>query len=61
MKMRHQAIPADPKDKTSAPPLEQRVLAKVIYDGGEKIFWFRKVRRKVRTADRATPAQIHVY
>jgi len=39
MKMRHRAIPGDPKDKSASLPPDQRVHVKVAMD---KVFWFRK-------------------
>ena len=48
MKMRHHALPADPKDKTSSIPPTQRLHLKVIAlnttPPTEQIFWIRKVR-----------------
>lgn len=48
MKMRHRAIPGDPKDKMSAPPLEERLHVKVLVNDTqtEKVFWLRKVRSR---------------
>jgi hypothetical protein len=47
MRMRHRAVPADPKDKPGSIGVDQRLHVKVRCkgDGGaiEKIFWFRKV------------------
>ncbi|KAF7338517.1 AN1-type zinc finger protein 1 [Mycena venus] len=44
MKMRHSAVPADPKDKTAGIPLDDRVHVKVaVDDSAEKVFWVRKV------------------
>jgi hypothetical protein len=50
MKMRHSAIPANPKDKSSSTPVDQRLHVKVQLVGlsseitsNEKVFWFRKV------------------
>jgi hypothetical protein len=47
MKMRHRAVPADPKDKPGSIGIDQRLHVKVRYKGDremvEKIFWFRKV------------------
>ncbi|KAF8061042.1 hypothetical protein FPV67DRAFT_319621 [Lyophyllum atratum] len=44
MKMRHRAIPGDPKDGPSSAPLDQRLHVKVVIEGGsEKVFWFRKM------------------
>ncbi|KZT03417.1 uncharacterized protein LAESUDRAFT_368461 [Laetiporus sulphureus 93-53] len=45
MKMRHRASPADPKDKASAVPIEQRLYAFVSVDNSGTIgepYWFRK-------------------
>jgi hypothetical protein len=50
MKMRHRAIPGNPQDRTSSPPIDQRLHVNVRVDpevsgDGEKerSFWFRKV------------------
>lgn len=47
MKMRHHALPADPKDRTLSIPHTQRLHLKVIAVDDtpptEKIFWLRKV------------------
>jgi hypothetical protein len=47
MRMRHRAMPADPKDKPGSVGVDQRLHVKVSRRGGpegiEKIFWFRKV------------------
>lgn len=43
MKMRHRAIPGDPKDRNASIPPDQRHHVKVVTDNTEKIFWFRKV------------------
>jgi hypothetical protein len=46
MKMRHRAVPADPKDKPGSIGIDQRLHVKVSCKGeeaAEKIFWFRKV------------------
>jgi hypothetical protein len=47
MKMRHRAVPADPKDKPGSIGIDQRLHVKVRCKGDremvEKIFWFRKV------------------
>jgi hypothetical protein len=47
MKMRHRAVPADPKDKPGSIGIDQRLHVKVHCKGDhepvEKIFWFRKV------------------
>ncbi|KAF5386629.1 hypothetical protein D9615_001765 [Tricholomella constricta] len=49
MKMRHRAIPGDPKDGPSSAPLDQRLHVKVAKDGGaEQIFWFRKGLQLIR-------------
>ncbi|KAK0441155.1 uncharacterized protein EV420DRAFT_1631584 [Desarmillaria tabescens] len=44
MKMRHRAIPADPKDKPTSVPIGDRLHIKLqVYDSDqEKIFWLRK-------------------
>ncbi|KAH9977268.1 hypothetical protein BGW80DRAFT_1167154 [Lactifluus volemus] len=46
MKMRHRAVPADPKDKPGSIGIDQRLHVKVHCKGDrepvEKIFWFRK-------------------
>ncbi|KAG2020621.1 hypothetical protein CC2G_005942 [Coprinopsis cinerea AmutBmut pab1-1] len=42
MKLRHRAVPADPKDKGTSPPVDQRLAVSVLYDGEEKPFWLRK-------------------
>jgi hypothetical protein len=50
MKMRHRATPGNPQDRTSSPPIDQRLHVNVTVDpevsgAGEKerSFWFRKV------------------
>lgn len=44
MKMRHRAVPGDPKDKTSSTPLDQRLHIRLKVDPTtEKVLWFRKV------------------
>jgi hypothetical protein len=48
MRMRHRATPANPKDKASLTPLEQRLHVQVmpaddVDKRGGKIFWFPKV------------------
>ena len=47
MRMRHRAMPADPKDKPGSVGVDQRLHVKVSRrgdpEGVEKIFWFRKV------------------
>jgi len=48
MKMRHRAIPGDPKDKPSSVLVDQRLHVKVKLDDPnyprkEGVFWFRKV------------------
>jgi hypothetical protein len=44
MKMRHSAVPVDPKDKTAAIPQDDRLHIKVaVDDDTEKVFWVRKV------------------
>ncbi|KAF7777455.1 hypothetical protein Agabi119p4_3527 [Agaricus bisporus var. burnettii] len=42
MKMRHTAVPLDPKDKSLSPPLDQRLHIKVRYGEISKVFWLRK-------------------
>ncbi|KAJ6547292.1 hypothetical protein B0H19DRAFT_1305818 [Mycena capillaripes] len=43
MKMRHSAVPADPKDKLAALPQDDRLHIKVVSDdNAEKVFWVRK-------------------
>ncbi|KAH6918867.1 hypothetical protein BKA70DRAFT_1176496 [Coprinopsis sp. MPI-PUGE-AT-0042] len=42
MKMRHKAIPADLKDKTSSVPPHQRLTVNVRYGQSQKVFWLRK-------------------
>ncbi|KAF5357837.1 hypothetical protein D9756_001809 [Leucocoprinus leucothites] len=42
MKMRHKAVPLDPKDKSASPPLDQRLHVKVQFGEQEKVFWVRK-------------------
>ncbi|KAJ2917633.1 hypothetical protein MD484_g2764, partial [Candolleomyces efflorescens] len=42
MKMRHSAVPADPKDKGVSLPPDQRLTMNVMYEQTEKSFWFRK-------------------
>ncbi|PPQ89054.1 hypothetical protein CVT25_006426 [Psilocybe cyanescens] len=42
MKMQHRASPADPKDKNTSPPPDQRLHVKVAVEETEKVFWFRK-------------------
>ena len=46
MKMRHRAVPADPRDKPSSIGIDQRLHVRVSYESDpevQKIFWFRKV------------------
>ena len=43
MKMRHRAVPGDPKDRNTSILPDQRHHVKVVIDNAEKIFWFRKV------------------
>ena len=47
MRMRHRAVPADPKDKPGSVGVDQRLHVKASCrgesEGVEKIFWFRKV------------------
>jgi len=44
MKMRHRAVPVDPKDKTTTLPQDDRLYIKVACEGNaeEKVFWVRK-------------------
>jgi len=43
MKMRHRAIPGDPKDKAASLSPDQRLHVKVLVtEQDERIFWFRK-------------------
>ena len=44
MKMRHRAIPADPKDRNASVPMDERLHIRLTQNDTEKIFWFRKVR-----------------
>lgn len=46
MKMRHQAQPADPKDKNRQIPMTDRLHVKVRLKDNEKqhVYWFQKVR-----------------
>lgn len=54
MKMRHQAQPLDPRDKTRTVPIEQRVHIKVRARdaagamGKESVFWFLAVSAWIR-------------
>jgi len=46
MKMRHRAVPADPRDKPGSIGIDQRLHVRVSYESDpevQKIFWFRKV------------------
>lgn len=47
MKMRHRAVPADPRDKPGSVGIDQRLHVRVSHEsdpeGAQKIFWFRKV------------------
>jgi hypothetical protein len=47
MKMRHRAVPADPRDKPGSIGIDQRLHIRVSCEGdpeaAQKIFWFRKV------------------
>jgi hypothetical protein len=49
MKMRHRAVPADPRDKPGSIGIDQRLHVRVSYESDpervQKIFWFRKVSR----------------
>jgi hypothetical protein len=49
MKMRHRAVPADPRDKPGSIGIEQRLHVRVSCEGdpeaAQKVFWFRKVSR----------------
>ncbi|KAF8197370.1 hypothetical protein BJ912DRAFT_72401 [Pholiota molesta] len=40
MKMRHRAVPADPKDKAASLPPDQRLHVRVMVGEKENIFWF---------------------
>ncbi|KAJ2933957.1 hypothetical protein H1R20_g3120, partial [Candolleomyces eurysporus] len=42
MKMRHSAVPVDPKDKGVSLPPDQRLTLNVVYEKTEKPFWFRR-------------------
>ncbi|KAI0253881.1 hypothetical protein BJV78DRAFT_1190027 [Lactifluus subvellereus] len=46
MRMRHRAVPADPKDKPGSIGIDQRLYVKVSckgdHEAAEKVFWFRK-------------------
>jgi hypothetical protein len=45
IKMRHRAVPVDPKDKLSVLPQDDRLHFKMLCeDNTEKVFWVRKVR-----------------
>lgn len=43
MKMRHKAIPLNPKDKATPVPLDQRLHIKVQHDDKVNVFWVQKV------------------
>lgn len=47
MKMRHHALPADPKDRSTSVPLSERLHLKIIFANDntsiEKVVWIRKV------------------
>lgn len=43
MKMRHRANPADPKDRVSSVPIDERFHVRILKDNEEKVFWLRKV------------------
>lgn len=43
MKMRHHAIPADPRDRNGSPPIEERLHIRLTTNDSDKLFWFRKV------------------
>lgn len=43
MRMRHRAMPADPKDKTASLPPDQRLHVRIGVAETEHIFWLRKV------------------
>jgi hypothetical protein len=51
MKMRHRAVPADPRDKPGSIGIDQRLHIRLTFnesdpeDATQKIFWFRKVSR----------------
>lgn len=54
MKMRHRAVPGDPKDKPSSVLVDQRLHVKVKLDvekyaSKEGVFWFRKVDASLST------------
>jgi len=46
MKMRHRAVPADPRDKPGSIGIDQRLHIRLTYESdpeaAQKIFWFRK-------------------
>jgi hypothetical protein len=49
MKMRHRAVPGDPRDNASSISVDQRLHVRVTTDAelnseGERLLWFRKVR-----------------
>jgi hypothetical protein len=54
MKMRHKAIPLDPKDKTLSPPLDQRLHIEVCYGEMTRVFWLRKVCIRVSQSSEIT-------
>ncbi|KAF8531907.1 hypothetical protein JB92DRAFT_2803234 [Gautieria morchelliformis] len=65
MKMRHHAIPVDPKDRTVLIPVTQRLHLKVVLNGSnpptEKIVWLRKTVGTGRAVDLlATHFSIHI-
>ena len=43
MRMRHRAIPADPKDKTASLPPDQRLHVRINVGETEHVLWLRKV------------------
>ena len=45
MKMRHRALPADPKDQNRNVPIGERLHVRISAEkqDGEKVFWFQKV------------------
>jgi hypothetical protein len=49
MKMRHRAVPADPRDKPGSIGIDQRLHIRLTYESdpevAQNIFWFRKVSR----------------
>jgi hypothetical protein len=43
LKMRQRASPGDPENKSAFVPPDQRLHLRILIDGIEKVFWFRKV------------------